>query len=182
MNTNERKRIEPLILKNVQIPANRIKPDGTEVHPRNFRGVPVPPYNKNGERNFTIILDPEQVDIEDLISKGWNIHQGRAREDDPDFVPNYYLRVKVKFHDLDSDLSRLNPRIIKVTSKNELVMDADNVGDLDSDEIIKANLMITGRWTESNTYTGISAYLKKMVVRINDDDDMTDLTEGIMDD
>ena len=182
MSTVERKRIEPLILKNVQIPANRIKPDGTEVHPRNFSGIPVPPYNKNGERNFTIILDPEQVDIDDLLEKGWNIHQGRAREDDPDFVPNYYLRVKVKFHDADSDLSRMNPRIIKVTSKGELPLDVNNVGDLDRDEIIKANLMITGRWNESQTYTGVSAYLKKMVVRINEDDDMSDLTEGIMDD
>ena len=182
MNTNEKKRIEPLILKNVQIPANRIRQDGTEVHPRNFSGVIISPYNKNGERNFTIILDPEQVDIDDLIAKGWNIRQGHMRDDDPDFVPNYYLRVKVKFHSQDSDLCRLNPRVIKVTSKDELIMDENNIGDLDRDEIVKANMTISGRWNESQTYTGISAYLKKMVVRINDDDDMSDLMEGIRDD
>lgn len=175
-------RIEPLILKNVQIPANRVKADGTETTPRNFSGRVIPPYNKNGERNFTIIVDPEQVDIEDLIAKGWNIRQGKAREDDPDFVPNYYLRVKVKYHPMDSDLARLNPRVIKVTSGGELPMDEDNIGDLDRDEIVKANMTISGRWNESQTYTGVSAYLKKMVVRVSEDDDMEELMDGIMDD
>ena len=175
-------RIEPIILKGVIIPANRIRPDGSESHPRNFSGKVIPPYNKNGERNFAIIVDPEQVDIEDLISKGWNIRQGSVREDDPDFVPNYYLRIKVKFHPEDSDLARLNPRVIEVSSKGELQMDERNIGDLDNAEIIKANMTISGRWSESQTYVGVSAYLKKMVVRVNDEDDMSDLMEGIMDD
>ena len=179
---NERRMIEPLVLKNVQIPANRVKADGTEIHPRNFSGAVILPYNKYGERNFTIIVDPDQVDIQDLIDKGWNIRQGRTREDDPDFVPNYYLRVKVKYHPANSDLSRLNPRVIKVTSGGELPMDEDNIGDLDRDEIVKANITLSGRWSESPTYTGVSAYLKKMVVRVSEDTDMTDLMDGIMDD
>ena len=183
MNKNtERKLIEPLILKNVRIPANRIRPDGTELNPRNFSGRVILPYNKEGRREFTIIVDPEQVDIDDLISKGWNIHQGKARDDDPDFVPNYYLRIKVKYHPLDSTLSRLNPRVVKVTSAGELPMDEDNIGDLDRDEIVKANMTITGKWSDSPSYTGVSAYLKKMVVRVSEDDDMDDLMDGIMDD
>ena len=179
---NNKVYVEPLILKNVQIPANRRKADGTETHPRNFSGKVIPPYNRDGHRDFTIILDPEQVDIEDLISKGWNIKQGKMREDDPDFVPNYYLRVKVKYHPLDSTLVRLNPKVTKVTSAGELAMDEDNIGDLDQDEIVKANMVITGNWTKSDTYTGVSAYLKKMVVRVSEEDDMDDLMAGIMDD
>lgn len=174
--------IEPLILKNVIIPANRKKPDGTETHPRNFRGIKYPPYNANGERNFTIILDPEQVDIADLISKGWNIKQGNRREDDPDYIPNYYLRVKVKYHPLDSNMARLNPRVLKVSGGGELPMDEGNIGDLDQDDIVKANMTISGRWSDTPTYKGVSAYLKKMVVRVSDDDDLEDLMAGIMDD
>lgn len=174
--------IEPLILKNVIIPANRHKADGTETHPRNFSGFKFPPYNMNGERNFTIIVDPEQVNIEELQEKGWNIRQGKAREDDPDYVPNYYLRVKVKYHPMDSTMARYNPRVLKISGGNELPMDEGNIGDLDNDEIVKANMTITGRWSDTPTYKGVSAYLKKMVVRVSDDDNLDDLMEGIMDD
>lgn len=174
--------IEPLVLKNVIIPANRKKADGTETHPRNFSGRKFPPYNVNGERNFTIILDPEQVDINDLIAKGWNIKQGQRRDDDPDYIPNYYLRVKVKYHPLDSTMARLNPRVLKVSSGGELPMDEGNIGDLDTDDIVKANMTISGRWNDTATYRGVSAYLKKMVVRISDDDNLDDLMDGIMDD
>lgn len=182
MANEERRIIEPLVLKNVTIPANRLKADGTETHPRNFSGKVINPYNKYGERNFTIIIDPEQVDIQDLIEKGWNIHQGKKREDDPQFVPNYYLRVKVKYHPVNSDLARLNPRVLKVTSAGELPMDESNIGDLDRDDIVRANITISGRWNDTPTYKGISAYLKKMVVRVSEDDDMTDMMDGIMDD
>ena len=174
--------VEPLILKNVIIPANRVKSDGTETHPRNFSGKKFPPYNMSGERNFTIIVDPEQVDINDLIEKGWNIRQGKKREDDPDYIPNYYLRVKVKYHPLDSSMSRVNPRVLKVCGGGQVAMDEDNIADLDRDEIVKANLTITGRWNDTPTYRGVSAYLKKMVVRVSDDDNLDDLMEGIMDD
>jgi hypothetical protein len=61
-------------------------------------------------------------------------------------------------------------------------MDEDNIADLDRDEIVKANLTITGRWNDTPTYRGVSAYLKKMVVRVSDDDNLDDLMEGIMDD
>lgn len=174
--------IEPLILKNVVIPANRVKADGTETHPRNFRGIKYPPYNTSGERNFTVIVDPEQVDIEALRQKGWNIKQGKKRDDDPDYIPNYYLRVKVKYHDTNSSLARLNPRVLKVCGGGELLMDEANIGDLDNDEIVKASMTITGRFSDTPTYKGISAYLKKMVVRVSDDDSLDDLMDGIMDD
>ena len=179
---NNQPHIEPLILKNVIIPANRRKADGSETHPRNFSGKRYMPYNPNGERTFTIIVDPEQVDINDLLEKKWNLKQGKTRDDDPDYVPNYYLRVKVKYHPLDSTLARLNPRVLKVSGGNELPMDEGNIGDLDTDEIVKANMTIAGRWTDTPTYTGVTAYLKKMVVRVSDDDNLEDLMDGIMDD
>lgn len=179
--SNTQVMVEPLILKNVIIPANRMKNDGSETHPRNFRGLKYLPYNPNGERTFTIIVDPEQVDINDLLEKGWNIKQGKKRDDDPDYVPNYYLRVKVKYHPLDSSLSRLNPRVLKISGGNELPMDENNIGDLDKDEIVKANVTISGRWNDSPTYRGVTAYLKKMVVRVSDDDNLDDLMDGIYD-
>jgi hypothetical protein len=72
--------------------------------------------------------------------------------------------------------------VLKVTSAGELPMDESNIGDLDRDDIVRANITISGRWNDTPTYKGISAYLKKMVVRVSEDDDMTDMMDGIMDD
>lgn len=169
---NVRKQIEPLVLKDVKIPMKT----------RNFRGEERPPYNAKGERNFSIIIDPEQVDIQDLIDKGWNIRQGKPNPEDPDYEPPYFLRVKVKFFPNGDDRARLNPKVIVITSAGDMLMDEESIGDLDTDEIMKANLTISGRWSESPTYTGVTAYLRKMAVRLCEDDDLESLKDGLMDD
>lgn len=175
-NTNH-KSIEPLILKDIQIPYNTDR-----WNPRNFRGLEIGHWNKEGDRNFCVFLDPTQVDVEKLIEEGWNIKVSQNPKD-PMAEPSYLLRVKVKFHPYDSDFARLNPKILQVTSKGELMMDEENVGDLDSAQIVKANLTIRGRWSESPTYTGVTAYLSKMVVRVYEDEgSLDDLKAGIMDD
>lgn len=174
---NVRKVIEPMILKDMSIPYNTDR-----WHPRNFQGLEINKYNREGDRNFCIFLDPEQVDCEKLIEEGWNIKVNR-NEADPQAEPSYMLRVKVKFHPENTDLARLNPKILVVTSKGEMMLDESNVGDLDNAQIVKANLTIKGRWSESATYTGITAYLAKMVVRVFEDEgSLDDLKAGIMDD
>ena len=166
-----RKQIEPLVLKDVKIPMKT----------RNFRGEERPPYNAKGERNFSIIIDPEQVDIQELQEKGWNIRQGRPNPEDPDYVPPYFLRVKVKFFPEGDDRARRNPKIVVMTSAGEMLLGENDVGDLDNDEIMKCNMTISGRWSESPTYTGITAYLRKMALRLCEDDDLEGLKEGLMD-
>jgi hypothetical protein len=176
MTNTVRKNIEPLILKDMNIPYNTER-----WKPRNFRGMQMGRFNAEGDRNFCIFVDPKQVDVDKLIEDGWNIKKNENPRD-PQAEPTYLLRVKVKYHPLDDDLSRLNPKILVVTSKGEMMMDEENVGDLDTAQIIKANLTIRGRWSESPTYTGITAYLSKMVVRIYEEEgSLDDLKVGIMD-
>lgn len=171
------KTIEPLILKDIQIPYNTDR-----WNPRNFRGLEIGRWNKEGDRNFCVFLDPTQVDVEKLIEEGWNIKVSQNPKD-PMAEPSYLLRVKVKFHPSDSDYARLNPKILIMSTKGEMMMDEESVGDLDSAQIVKANLTIRGRWSESPTYTGVTAYLSKMVVRIYEDEgSLEDLKAGIMDD
>ena len=169
---NVRKNIEPLVLKDVKIPMKT----------RNFRGEERLPYNSKGERNFSVIIDPEQVDVKELIDKGWNIRQGKPNPEDPDYIPPFFLRVKVKFFPANHDLAYLNPKVVVVTSSGEMLMDETSIGDLDTDEIMKANMTISGRWSESPTYTGVTAYLRKMAVRLCEDDDLDGLMDGLMDD
>ena len=172
-----RKRIEPIVLKNIQIPYNTDR-----WQPRNFSGKERGNVNREGDRNFCVFLDPEQVDCEQLILDGWNIKKS-VNENDPQAEPSYMLRVKVKFHPIGSDLARLNPKIKVLTKNGEMMMDEENVGDLDGAQILKASMMISGTWRESHVYTGVVAYLKSLAVRVFEDEGSLDeLTEGLMDD
>ena len=177
---NERKRIDPIVLKDAMIPYN------TDTwKPRNFRGLERVSdgkvVNREGERNFCVFLKPDQVDCEQLIENGWNIKKSE-NPTDPQAEPSYMLRVKVKYHPDGSDLKRLNPRVLVCTQNGEMEMDEDNIGDLDSAQIVKANMTIHGTWRESPMYTGVVAYLSKLVVRVYEDNgSLDDLKEGIMD-
>ena len=181
-----KKPAQTIILKNMQIPYNTDK-----WQPRNFRGlervVNGEKVNAEGERNFCIFLDPEQVDCEQMIADGWNISKSENPRD-PQAEPNYMLRVKVKYHPeflpdgKKNDLARLNPKVRVVTQRGEMEMDEENIGDLDSAQIVKANLTINGTWRSSSRYTGYVAYLSKIVVRVFEDEgSLDDLMEGIMD-
>ena len=61
----------------------------------------------------------------------------------------------------------------------QIRLDEETVKTLDNDEILKCNITVTGRYMESPTYTGVVAYLKKMVVQVSEDDDMADMYDGI---
>ena len=181
MKENVNKKVEPLILKDISIPYN------TEYwKPRNFRGLAVVngsrQVNPEGNKNFCVFLDPTKVDVDKLIEDGWNIKKSENKRD-PQAEPTYLLRVKVKFHPEDSDYAKLNPKIIVITDNGEMEMDDDNVGDLDTAQIVKASMTIRGRWSETPGYTGVSAYLSKLVVRVYEDqeDSLEDLKASVMD-
>lgn len=178
---NNKKPSQKVVLKNISIPYNTDK-----WMPRNFRGleriVDGRKVNAEGERNFCVFLDPEQVDCEQMRADGWNISKSENPRD-PQAEPSYMLRIKVKYHPEGSDLARLNPKVLVVTQHGEMEMDGDNIGDLDNAQIVKANLTINGTWRVSPTYTGYVAYLSKLVVRVFEDEGSLDeLKEGIMDD
>ena len=69
--------------------------------------------------------------------------------------------------------------IFKILNGEKIRLDEESVKCLDTDEILKCNLTISGRWMESPTYTGVVAYLKKMVVEVSDDEGMADMFDGI---
>ena len=165
----QRKFIEPLVIKDVRI----------VMKTRNFGGNDPGQYDKPGARNFSIFVDPEKVDIAKLQEIGWNIKFGKPNPEDPDDIPSAFLRVHANWFPLDDSRSGMNPLIIKIVGGEKIRLDEDTVKQLDTDEILKANVTITGRWMESPTYTGVVAYLKKLVVSVSDDEDMSDMFDGI---
>lgn len=165
----QRKFIEPLIIKDVHI----------VMKTRNFGGGNPGQYDKPGARNFSIFIDPEKVDIAKLQEIGWNIKFGKPNPEDPDDIPSAFLRIHANWFPLDDSRSGMNPMIIKSVGGQKILLDEKTVKQLDTDEILKANVTITGRWMESPTYTGVVAYLKKLVVSVSEDEDMSDMFEGI---
>jgi hypothetical protein len=167
-NNTPAKFVEPLVIKDVRIVSKT----------RNFSGNNPGQYDKPGARNFSIYLDPEKVDILKLQQEGWNIKFDKRVNEDPDYVPPAYLRIHANWFPLDDSRSSLNPMIFKIVDGTRIRLDEDTVKTLDNDEILKCNITVTGRWMESRTYTGVVAYLKKMVVEVSSDDGMGDMFDG----
>lgn len=168
-NNANKKFIEPLVIKDVKI----------VMKTRNFSGNNPGKYDKPGARNFSVFLDPEKVDIVKLQQEGWNVKTGKPNPEDPDDVPACFLRIHANWFPLNDSRSGLNPLIIKMVNGEQIRLDEETVKTLDNDEILKCNITVTGRYMESPTYTGVVAYLKKMVVQVSEDDDMADMYDGI---
>ena len=168
-NNANRKFIEPLVIKDAHI----------VMKTRNFSGNNPGKFDRPGARNFSIFLDPEKVDIQKLQEEGWNVKVGRPNPEDPDDIPSCFLRVHANWFPLNDRRSGMNPMIVKIVGGEQIRLDEETVKCLDTDEILKCNLTITGRWMESPTYTGVVSYLKKMVVQVSDDGDMADMFEGM---
>ena len=168
-NNTTKKFIEPLVIKDVRI----------VMRTRNFSGNNPGKFDKPGARNFSIFLDPEKVDIQKLQEEGWNVKFGKPNPEDPDDIPSAFLRIHADWFPLDDSRSGLNPMIFKSVGGEMIRLDEETVKCLDTDEILKANVTITGRWMESPTYTGVVAYLKKLAVQVSEDDDMADMFDGI---
>lgn len=168
-NNANRKFIEPLVIKDAHI----------VMKTRNFSGNNPGKFDRPGARNFSIFLDPEKVDIQKLQEEGWNVKVGRPNPEDPDDIPSCFLRVHANWFSLNDRRSGMNPMIVKIVGGEQIRLDEETVKCLDTDEILKCNLTITGRWMESPTYTGVVSYLKKMVVQVSDDGDMADMFEGM---
>jgi hypothetical protein len=168
-NETPKKFIAPLVIKDVRI----------VMKTRNFSGLNPGKFDRPGARNFSIFLDPEKVDIQKLQEEGWNVKFGKPNPEDPDDVPSAFLRIHANWFPLDDSRSSMNPMIFKSVGGEMIRLDEETVKSLDKDEILKANVTITGRWMESPTYTGVVAYLKKLAVTVSEDDDMADMFDGL---
>lgn len=119
-------------------------------------------YNREGDRNFAILIDDPGV-AEELITQGWAVKRLKPRPGEED-VPNSVLSVNVSF----STKAR-PPRIFMITSKGRTLLDEDTVAALDWADIAGVDVIVRPyRWVVG-TDAGVKAYLKTMFVTINED-------------
>ena len=135
---------------------------------RNFEGRAEKPYNPQGKRNFSVVLDEETANI--LLNDGWNV---KIRESsDPDEPAKGYLSVSVQFD------SKVPPRIIQITKRGDRIkktpINEDSAALIDSAEIKDVKLEIRPyNWEIKNkdgsVDTGVRAYLKTMYYELVED-------------
>lgn len=124
---------------------------------RNFAGKQTP-FNQEGKRNFCVIL-PEDVAAQ-MQRDGWNIKALKPR--DPDDEPRPYIQVSVSYKNRP-------PKVAIVTSKGKRYLDEDMVEFIDWIDIKHVDLILNPYSWDVNGKTGVKAYLKTIVVIINED-------------
>lgn len=124
---------------------------------RNFAGKE-DTYNREGDRNFCILLDPNQAEI--FTREGWNVKHLKDREDGEG--PQPYLQVSVSYKNRP-------PKIAMVTSKGINYLGEDQVELLDWVDIETADVTLNPYEWVVNGNSGVKAYLQTLYVKIEED-------------
>lgn len=124
---------------------------------RNFAGKE-DLYNREGDRNFAIILEPEVADS--MLQDGWNVKYLRARDEGDD--PQPYIQVAVSYKNRP-------PKICMVTSKGMTYLTEDEVEMLDWVDIETADCTLNPYDWSVNGKAGTKAYLQALYVKIEED-------------
>lgn len=141
-------------------PQQPILMEGVRIIFRNFSGKEGQ-YNREGDRNFGVILPPEIADA--MLQDGWNVKYLKPREDDEESQETPWLQVSVNF-----DKGR-PPQIVMITSRGRTNLDSDTVDTLDWADITNVDLLVRPYFWEVSGKTGIKAYLQSMYVSIEED-------------
>lgn len=131
---------------------------GSAIIYRNFRGA-AGTYNDEGERSFCLLLSDEVA--EDMKAEGFNVRYRKPRNEED--VPTPYIPVKINFD------SRRPPQINQISSRGITKLDEESVSNLDWAEITSAKISVNKYPWNFGGRSGISAYLKEMLVEIEDD-------------
>lgn len=125
---------------------------------RNFSGTERGKYNRQGDRNFCVVIDnPQQVN--DLRMDGWNVKERPPREDGGD--PTYYLPVAVSFKNVPG----IPPtKVIVIAGDSKMQYDENNIGELDFAELQNVDVVLRPYcWEREDTGEhGVKAYLSRM--------------------
>lgn len=135
------------------MPNGYLQIDGARIAHRNFEGLKTP-YNAEGDRNFSLIIDDQEV-YEALVKEGWNVKIKPPRDEDEE--PFMFMKVNVKCNDF-GPIARL------VSGRNVEKLTPDTLKRLDRIRIASVDLDIRPYDWNFNGKTGRSAYLHSIVV------------------
>lgn len=114
-------------------------------------------FNRAGDRNFAVRIDDAEL-VDQLIADGWNVTVKPPKEEGDD--PYMYIKVKIKFNDR-------GPKVFLKSGKHVRRLSEQNVGLLDSIDILRVDLDLRAYDWEVNGKTGRTAYLDSINVEQN---------------
>lgn len=126
---------------------------------RNFSGRPGP-FNNDGDRNFSVCID-DPKEAQELEKEGWNVKYLRPREDGD--AAQAYLQISVSYNNFP-------PEVYMMTSRGRSRLTEDTIELLDQADYESVDVIIRPYNWEVAGKTGRKAYLKKLYVRIEEDD------------
>lgn len=124
---------------------------------RNFSGKEGQ-YNREGDRNFSVILDPEIANV--MLRDGWNVKYLSAREEGEEDTP--YIQVAVNFNNRP-------PRVVMITSTSRTNLTEESIDVLDWADIQMADLIARAYDWTVNGKSGTKAYLQSLFITIEED-------------
>jgi len=134
-----------------------IKVAGAKIKFKNFEGR-VTEYNKNGNREFSLVLDEE--DALNLQEIGWKVKPKELR----DGSIQYLLPVEASFKKVPN-IKQM--KVVQVTSKNQTILNEETIGNLDYADILNIDLTIRPYcWGPVQGKYGVKAFLQEMWVTI----------------
>lgn len=135
--------------------------EGARIVRRNFSGEESK-FNAAGKKNFLLVLDEETA--EQVDADGWPVKRFRPREEDENPQGDPFIQVKVEYKNKP-------PMIYMLTSRGRTLLSEDLVAMLDHVDIREVDLIVAPyNWSMPNGTSGISVYLRKMYVRIEEDE------------
>lgn len=139
---------------------------------KNFSGKETE-YNREGKKTFCVIIENEETAM-NLKADGWNISLLKSRNEDDE--PRWKLPVEARYDNYP-------PRVVmRRRGRPDVELDKESVQCLDYAHITNAYVNINPSvWTNRAGETCIKAYLKSMIVDIDEDELMTMLEEGELD-
>lgn len=145
---------------------NKLDLENVRIEFRNFSGE-AGKFNRQGDRNFCVMLDDRVSLAEQLKEEGWNIKYLSPRNEDEDPVP--YMPIKVSF-------GKYPPVIYLISGGRKTKLSEKDISLLDWAEIVnehgernRVDLQVSPYSWEISGREGISAYCKALYVRIAED-------------
>ncbi len=124
---------------------------------RNFSGKEGQ-YNREGDRNFSVILDPKVA--KEMLNDGWNVKYLASREEGEPDTPYVQVAANFKYRP---------PRVVMITSTGRTNLSEETVDVLDWADIRNVDLIARAYEWVVNGKSGIKAYLQSMFVTIEED-------------
>lgn len=124
---------------------------------KNFSGRATD-FDPKGTRTFNVVLDEEIA--HELKADGWNVKERTPKEEG--MPVTYDMRVKIRYDNYP-------PVIAQVTSNGKKILKEEEIGMLDWAETTNIDLIIRPYNWENSTGSGVTAYLKTMVVTLDED-------------